>query len=145
MREFQLTHSCPLTGRTSGAYPGYVKDHIKPLACGGPDAPSNMQWQTIRDAKAKDKWETKGCATRRERAVLLNTISIAQSPQGEQRLTPIEFHGPWPNVAGPSRQDWPDGRTPQHETINRSSAFGAILSQAGCYWGRVFRRVAACG
>jgi hypothetical protein len=60
--EFQLTHPCPATGRTSGACPGYVKDHVVPLACGGPDAPSNMQWQTRADAKAKDKWETKGCA-----------------------------------------------------------------------------------
>jgi len=33
-----------------------------PLACGGLDAVSNLQWQTIRDAKAKDKWETIGCA-----------------------------------------------------------------------------------
>lgn len=40
---------------------GYVIDHIIPLACGGPDAPSNMQWQTIQEAKAKDKWERKGC------------------------------------------------------------------------------------
>jgi hypothetical protein len=60
-REFQLTHPCPATGRTSGACPGYVKDHVLPLACGGPDAPSNMQWQTIREAKAKDKWEAKAC------------------------------------------------------------------------------------
>jgi hypothetical protein len=43
------------------AGPGYIKDHIVPLACGGPDAVSNLQWQTIRDVKAKDKWETKGC------------------------------------------------------------------------------------
>ncbi len=61
-REFQLTHPCPATGHTSGACPGYVKDHVLPLACGGSDAVSNLQWQTIRDAKAKDKWETKGCA-----------------------------------------------------------------------------------
>jgi hypothetical protein len=61
-REFQLTHPCPATGRRSGACPGYVKDHVLPLKCGGPDAPSNMQWQTRADAKAKDKWETKGCA-----------------------------------------------------------------------------------
>jgi hypothetical protein len=53
--EFQLTHPCPSTGLTSGACPGWVKDHIVPLVCGGPDAPSNMQWQTIREAKAKDK------------------------------------------------------------------------------------------
>jgi hypothetical protein len=63
-REFQLTHPCPSTGRTSGACPGYVKDHIVPLACGGPDAPSNLQWQTTADAKAKYKRETKGCARR---------------------------------------------------------------------------------
>jgi hypothetical protein len=61
-REFQLMHPCPATGRTSGACPGYVKDHVVPLACGGPYAVANLQWQTIRDAKAKDKWETKGGA-----------------------------------------------------------------------------------
>jgi hypothetical protein len=32
-------------------------DHIDPLKRGGADAPSNMQWQTKSDAKAKDKWE----------------------------------------------------------------------------------------
>jgi hypothetical protein len=42
--------------------PGYVKDHIVPLVCGGPDAVSNMQWRTIREARAKDKREAKGCA-----------------------------------------------------------------------------------
>jgi hypothetical protein len=43
---------------TSG---GYVIDHVIPLACGGPDAPSNMQWQTIGEGKAKDRLELKGC------------------------------------------------------------------------------------
>jgi len=37
--------------------PGYVVDHITPLKRGGCDCPSNMQWQTIQEAKAKDKWE----------------------------------------------------------------------------------------
>jgi hypothetical protein len=32
-----------------------------PLACGGPDAVWNLQWQTIRDAKAKDRWELGAC------------------------------------------------------------------------------------
>lgn len=41
--------------------PGYVVDHIRPLACGGVDAPSNMQWQTAAEGKAKDAWERHGC------------------------------------------------------------------------------------
>jgi hypothetical protein len=48
---------CPSTGKTSGRCSGYVVDHVNPLECGGADAPSNMQWQTTADAKAKDKTE----------------------------------------------------------------------------------------
>ena len=40
---------------------GYVIDHIQPLACGGADTPSNMQWQTKAAAAAKDKTERAGC------------------------------------------------------------------------------------
>jgi hypothetical protein len=46
---------------TRGACPGYRKDHVLPLACGGPDAVSNMQWQTVAAAKAKDRWELRAC------------------------------------------------------------------------------------
>jgi hypothetical protein len=35
--EFQRQHPCPSTGRPTGACPGYIKDHIVSLACGGPD------------------------------------------------------------------------------------------------------------
>lgn len=59
---FRREHLCPSTGKASGPCPGYVIDHVKPLACGGLDDPSNMQWQTVADGKAKDKWERKGCA-----------------------------------------------------------------------------------
>jgi hypothetical protein len=60
-REFQGEHPCPSTGKTTGPCPGYRKDHIKPLACGGPDAVWNLQWQTIAEARAKDRWERNTC------------------------------------------------------------------------------------
>jgi hypothetical protein len=49
-REFQLTRPCPATGLRSGACPGYIKEHVVPLARGAPDAVSNLQWQTVPDA-----------------------------------------------------------------------------------------------
>src|SRR5215831_16873803 len=36
---------------------GYVVDHVVPLECGGADVPSNMQWQTVQEAKIKDRTE----------------------------------------------------------------------------------------
>ena len=56
-REFQRLHPCPSTGQPTGSCTGYVVDHIIPLKRGGLDAPSNMQWQTIAEAKAKDRVE----------------------------------------------------------------------------------------
>jgi hypothetical protein len=49
-----------LTGHSRG-WPGHVVDHIIPLACGGPDDPTNMQWQTTAEGKAKDRVERKQC------------------------------------------------------------------------------------
>ena len=59
--EFKHAHPCPSTGKNHGGCPGYVIDHVNPLACGGADAPGNMQWQTIDAGKAKDRWERSGC------------------------------------------------------------------------------------
>lgn len=62
VNHFKKANACPATGIASTkACKGYVVDHIKPLACGGKDHPSNMQWQTVAEGKAKDKWERKGC------------------------------------------------------------------------------------
>lgn len=55
--QFMHERPCPANGHTRGGCPGYVVDHVVPLACGGADEPANMQWQTTEDAKAKDKWE----------------------------------------------------------------------------------------
>ena len=57
--QFDRHNPCPYTGKTSGACPGYLVDLRKALAEGGADEPSNMEWQTVADAKAKDKWERK--------------------------------------------------------------------------------------
>lgn len=56
-QEFREERPCPSTGKTTGACPGYVIDHIQPLKKDGPDRPSNMQWQTVEAAKMKDRWE----------------------------------------------------------------------------------------
>jgi hypothetical protein len=57
MESFKRSHLCPFTGKMSGPCPEYVIDHMKALKHGGADDPSNMQWQTTRDAKAKDNWK----------------------------------------------------------------------------------------
>jgi hypothetical protein len=56
---FMQQHPCP-GGPDRGSSRrchGYVVDHIEPLKRGGPDRPSNMQWQTTAEAKSKDRWE----------------------------------------------------------------------------------------
>lgn len=58
-RHFQQTHPCPSTGQKTGSCPGYIIDHVVALCVGGKDDPSNMQWQTVADASAKDKVECK--------------------------------------------------------------------------------------
>ena len=54
---FERQHPCrPPGGRADGC-PGYAVDHVKALECGGADAPTNMQWQTVAEGKAKDRTE----------------------------------------------------------------------------------------
>lgn len=59
---FQKAHPCPSTGKPTGACPGWAVDHVIPLACGGCDAVSNMQWmpnalKSSAGKLAKDRWE----------------------------------------------------------------------------------------
>lgn len=56
---FKLEHPCPSTGRASGICPGWIMDHVIPLACGGRDAIENLQWLPKPMWAAKSKWERK--------------------------------------------------------------------------------------
>ena len=60
-REFQREHPLPLDRANKGRLSRLPERPIVLLACRGPDAVSNPQWQTIADAKAKDRWERKPC------------------------------------------------------------------------------------
>jgi hypothetical protein len=50
-------HPCPATRLPKGPCPGYIIDHVIALKRGGADTPANMQWQTVEEAKAKDRVE----------------------------------------------------------------------------------------
>lgn len=59
---FRKAHPCPATQLTIGACPGWAIDHVIPLACGGCDIVSNMQWLPVETKSsatpvAKDRWE----------------------------------------------------------------------------------------
>ena len=57
-----VNHFKAATGFAKGR-PGWIVDHVCPLACGGNDDPANMQWQTKAEAHKKDLWERteQGC------------------------------------------------------------------------------------
>jgi hypothetical protein len=61
--QFMKENPCPANGKHSGPCKGWIVDHVVPLCAGGADTPANMQWQTIADAKVKDKIERKQCAS----------------------------------------------------------------------------------
>ena len=62
--EFKREQPCPATGQPRGPCAGYVIDHVVPLCAGGADAAENMQWQSVADAKAKDRLEAAQCRKR---------------------------------------------------------------------------------
>lgn len=70
--EFKRISPCPSTGKQSGSCPGHIIDHIEPLCAGGLDAPSNMQWQAVDEAKEKDKGERARCAAMRKAGTTRN-------------------------------------------------------------------------
>lgn len=62
---FRKSHICPSTHEKSLKCPGYIVDHIRPLCAGGPDRPSNMQYQTYAASLRKDREERALCRSLR--------------------------------------------------------------------------------
>jgi hypothetical protein len=87
---FRLEHPCPSTGATRGECKGYVIDRVIPVVCGGAEEPSNMQWQTIAEAREKDRWEKIGC--RRGRKLFLPTPAV------DAEVFPMDEAPPPPEV-----------------------------------------------
>jgi hypothetical protein len=56
-RAFKEPHPCLATRSSTGAFPGYVIDHVRALKHVGTDTPNNLQWQTVAKARAKDRVE----------------------------------------------------------------------------------------
>ncbi|MCE4556855.1 HNH endonuclease [Pelomonas cellulosilytica] len=63
--QFKRQPPCPVNGATKGKCTGAVVDHVTPLCAGGADAPSNMQWKPLADAKRKDRVEHAQCRAMR--------------------------------------------------------------------------------
>jgi rRNA maturation protein Nop10 len=59
--EFVRLNPCPATGQSRGACPGYQVDHRLALCAGGTDYPSNMQWLSEADHKAKTRADVGVC------------------------------------------------------------------------------------
>lgn len=62
LRAFRDLYPCPATGKKRGACPGWNIDHVIPLAVGGCDAVSNLQWlptviKRCAGQDCKDRWE----------------------------------------------------------------------------------------
>ena len=114
---FRLANPCPATGTRHGACKGYVVDRVIPILCGGEEDPANMRWQTLAEAKEKDRWEKIGC--RRGRKLVLpgasasvtEAFAIGELPAGVQAQT-LPRGGPTPPDA-PRVSTAPEGETPE--------------------------------
>lgn len=57
LRQFQALNHCPSTHAPTGACPGWIKDHVRPLAACGCDSIGNLQWLPVEMWRAKSLWE----------------------------------------------------------------------------------------
>lgn len=64
LNAYKKLHPCPVTGKSTGACPGWSVNHIIPLASGGCDSVINMAWmpnsiKSCAEDKCIDRWERK--------------------------------------------------------------------------------------
>lgn len=64
VEKFRKIHPCPTGAKLDEPCEGWAVDHVIPLACGGRDIVSNLQWlpdaiKSTDDPNAKDRWERK--------------------------------------------------------------------------------------
>lgn len=82
---FQKIWPCPSTGLKTGACPGWQKDHVLPLECGGKDEVSNIAWMPTvvkagRGTLPKDRWERKIYCSPRVIVIMPTTGTIEYKP-----------------------------------------------------------------
>jgi hypothetical protein len=59
---FKEKNACPSTKKLGNhPCPGWIVNHIKPLACNGPDTPENMEWEEQAASYKRDVWERQIC------------------------------------------------------------------------------------
>ena len=85
---FRLQNPCPATGDTHGECRGYVIDRIVPVVCGGAEEPTNMQWQTLAQAREKDRWEKIGCRPGRKLVLPTPAVPAEVFPMQEAPSAP---------------------------------------------------------
>ncbi len=61
---FLKRHPCP-AGKKQAGCPGYVVAYVKPLCAGGADRWTNMHWQTVAEARKKEREAQKLCKGKR--------------------------------------------------------------------------------
>jgi hypothetical protein len=82
---FKRQHPCPSTAATTGACIGWAVNHVIPLACGGCDAVSNMQWLPVVIKTGWQDWSV----DRFERKIYASNPRVTNTPHCKNEIVKI--------------------------------------------------------